>query len=247
MLPNPAILLEKLEITHPLIGLYEVPGIEGLGPMVEPEAGKNLCLFKFYRDWFEGKTLHLTREKSGCGGCTYWLFAKETRDRDDFVAFLADTEGLKDSKELMNRWLDHVKPYKPKHEHLLVGRLEDNEASAEYLKTVTFFATPDQLSALVIGAQYYCAPDDPLDPVIAPFGSGCMQMLSLFKDLDYPQAVIGSTDIAMRNALPPEIITFTVTVPMFRQLCQLDERSFLFKPFLRTLKKARGDKGIGRV
>jgi hypothetical protein len=35
------------------------------------------------------------------------------------------------------------------------------------------------------------------------------------------------------------ILAFTVTKPMFEQLCALDERSFLFKPFLKNLRKAR--------
>jgi hypothetical protein len=31
-----------------------------------------------------------------------------------------------------------------------------------------------------------------------------------------------------------------VTRPLFESLCQLDERSFLYKPFLARLKKVRG-------
>jgi hypothetical protein len=58
-------------------------------------------------------------------------------------------------------------------------------------------------------------------------------------DLSKPQAVIGATDIAMRQHLPPDILAFTVTLSMFEQLCSLDEKSFLCKPFLRNLQKAR--------
>ena len=47
-----------------------------------------------------------------------------------------------------------------------------------YLKSVTFYVNPDQWGLLVLGAQYHSAPDDPL-PVVAPFGSGCMQLVSL--------------------------------------------------------------------
>jgi len=57
---------------------------------------------------------------------------------------------------------------------------------------------------------------------------------------DIPQASIGATDIAMHQYLPPDILAFVVTKPMFRQLCSLDERSFLYKSFLQNLKKARG-------
>jgi hypothetical protein len=136
----------------------------------------------------------------------------------------------------MNQWLDHCQPYQPQHPHLFIGRLRPE--LYEYLKTVTFFANPDQLGALMLGAQYHAAPPDPT-PVIAPFGSGCMQLVSLFEELDVPQAMVGSMDIAMRQHLPPEIIAFTVTKPMFERLCALDERSFLYKPFWERLQKAR--------
>ena len=51
---------------------------------------------------------------------------------------------------------------------------------------------------------------------------------------------MGSTDIAMRHVLPADLLAFTVTQPMFEQLCALDEHSFLGKGFLKRLKKARG-------
>jgi hypothetical protein len=43
----------------------------------------------------------------------------------------------------------------------------------------------------------------------------------------------------MRQHIPADILTFVVTRTMFRQLCALDERSFLYKPFLQRLRKAR--------
>ncbi len=240
MLPVAENLIEKLELSIPLMGLYDAPDPTPFVPLVEPEPGRNTCIFDFYKNWVEGKTLHITRENSGCGGCAHWIFGKTTREREDFVKFLVDTEGLKDSRELMYRWLDHLKPYRPQHPHILIGPLRQDQD--EYLKSITFFVNPDQLSTLMTGAQYFHSPEDPLPPVIAPFGSGCMQLLPLLKDPDYPQALIGSTDIAMRRFIPPEILAFTVTVPMYKQLCRLDERSFLYKPFLNNLKKSRGAK-----
>lgn len=244
-LPNAGRLIEKLELTIPIIGVYDAPDPAPFEPLVEPNPGENTCLYKSYPHWREGKTLHVTRENSGCGGCAYWIFGKETRTRHDFLKFLVGTEGLKDSEELMDRWLNHLKPYKPEHPHLLIGPLRQD--NVEYLKTVTFLVNPDQLSALMVGAQYYHTPEDLIPPVIAPFGSGCMQLLALLRDLDYPQAVIGATDIAMRQHIPAEITAFTVTVPLYRQLCQLDEHSFLYKAFLSNLKKSRGEKGIAKV
>jgi len=68
-----------------------------------------------------------------------------------------------------------------------------------------------------------------------------MELVPLFEDLNIPQAVIGSTDIAMRHFLLPDILAFTVTKPMFIQLCDLDEKSFLYKQFWKNLRKARTD------
>ena len=137
----------------------------------------------------------------------------------------------------MNQWLDYRKPYQQEYPHILIGPLK--EGQDEYLKTVIFLVNPDQLSLLTLGANYNNAPGDP-PAVVAPFGSGCSQLLGLFGDLNRPQAIVGATDIAMRQYLPPDILAFTVTRPMFEQLCGLDERSFLYKPFWQNLRKARG-------
>lgn len=235
--PDPSDLLAAMHLEIPPIGLYDAPEPKPFEPLISPRPGTRSCMFAYYAQWLAGNTLHLTRENHGCGGAGHWLWDIESRSRQDFVRFLVDDEGLKASHELMGRWLDHSKPYQPHHPHLLIGPLRPDQYG--FLKTVTLFADPDQLSALILGAHYRRGPDDP-PPVIAPFGSGCMELAPLFADLDLPQAIIGATDIAMRQYLPPEVLAFTVTRPLFESLCQLDERSFLHKPFLARLHKARG-------
>ena len=93
----------------------------------------------------------------------------------------------------------------------------------------------------MIGAQLFSKPGDP-EPVLAPFGSGCMQLISLFKDLGVPQAIIGATDMAMRKYLPTYILGLTVTKPMFEQLCSLGQDSYLDKRFINELKKSRSER-----
>ena len=83
------------------------------------------------------------------------------------------------------------------------------------------------------------APADP-PPVVAKFGSGCGQLAGVFDDLSVPQAQIGATDIAMRDRLPAGLLACTVTKPLFEQLCAFGEGSYLTKPFLGRIKKARG-------
>ena len=80
------------------------------------------------------------------------------------------------------------------------------------------------------------------------FGSGCGQMAALLGDLgsEIPKAMVGATDIAMREHLPSDILAFTVNRPMFRQLCELDEGSFLYKRFWERLRRARAERRQGR-
>ncbi len=232
--PNPGRLKKRLDIKLPLIGFYDAPDPALFKPLIEPKSSD--CIFCYYKNWIKGETLHLTKDRYGCGGAGHSLWGIQTRPRKAFIEFLVDDEGLKASHALMEKWIDARQPYRAEHPHLFIGPLR--EEAWPYAKTVTFLVNPDHLSALAIGAQYHSAPEDP-PPVIAPFGSGCSQLIP-FKNLDIPQASIGSTDIAMRQHIPPDILTFVVTRPMFRQLCALDERSFLYKPFLQRLRLARG-------
>jgi hypothetical protein len=84
--------------------------------------------------------------------------------------------------------------------------------------------------------------------VTIAFGSGCGQIAALLGDLgtEIPKAMVGATDIAMREHLPPDILAFTVNRPMFRQLCELDEGSFLYKSFWERLRRARDEERRGR-
>jgi len=242
MKSDPRNLLRIAGVETPLIGFYDAPDPAPFEPVVQPAPRSRVCVFAFYERWLEGQTLHITRERCGCRGAAHWLFGVETRSRQSFVEFLVDDEGLKSSHGLMEEWLDHSSPYRQEHPHILIGPLVAGQVG--YLKTVTFFVNPDQLALLMLGAQYDSGPDDPL-PVIAPFGSGCMQLVTLFEDLSIAQACLGATDIAMRHHLPPDVLAFTVTRSMFERLCALDERSFLYKPFWARLREARGNQGPG--
>ena len=105
---------------------------------------------------------------------------------------------------------------------------------------MTFYVNPDRLSLLLHGAEYNNASIAD-HPVIAAFGSGCGQMAAILGDLenDVPKAALGATDLAMREHLPPDILAFTVNKAMYQQLCDLEESSFLYKPFWERLRKAR--------
>jgi hypothetical protein len=232
--PDASFLCGCAGISSPVLGLYDAPEPEAFEPLVRVSG--SACLFSAFPDWLDGRTLLLTRERAGCGGCGHWLFGIRSRSRKEYLDFLVGGEGLKADRELMGAWIDSLTPYRTEHGNILVGPLKAE--LYPYLKTVTFVVNPDQLSLLMLGAEYHSGPDDPAS-VIAPFGSGCMLLGPVFPDLNEPRAVIGSTDIAMRQYLPPETMLFTVTRPMFERLCTLDDHSFLGKPFWRNLRRSR--------
>ena len=236
MLPNPDYLLSCLDLDTPLIGFYDVADFS----MFEPIVTTNRCLFAAYDNWKNGESICLSKGNNSCRGGGYWIGNTEFTSRTQFANTLFEKEGFKSSPEIMEEWLVSQKPYEIKKNYVVISKLI-NELYSD-LQTVTFFVTIDQLSLLMIGADYHSgSPNNNL--VKHFFGSGCCQMAAVFNDCpaDKPQAFIGGTDIAMRQYLPQNIIAFTVNKPMYEQLCNLDENCFLNKPFLRRLKSVRSD------
>lgn len=234
MQPDPTHLLEIAGLKTPLIGFYDVPDPKPFEPFAKPEQ----CFFSCYENWLRGESVCITGNNASCRGGGYWVGGVEFTSRDNLAKFLTQKEGFKSSLELMKRWLDQQKPYTIEHQCVVIGPLRAEHY--DYLRTITFFVNPDQLSLLLLGTEHHNAAVN-VHPAITAFGSGCGQLAALFGDLDaeVPKAIIGATDIAMTEHLPPEILALTVNKPMYRQLCELDENSFLYKPFWQRLGKAR--------
>ena len=235
MQPDPKKLLEIAEIINPLIGFYDLPDPKPFEPFAKPKR----CIFSCYKNWIKGESICISEGNCSCRGGGYWVCGDEFTTRDNFAKVLNEREGFKSSQELMEQWLDNLKPYRIENGYVAIGPLRTEQY--DFLKTVTFFVNPDQLSLLLLGTEYNNASVN-INPAITAFGSGCGQLAALFGnfDPDIPKAVIGATDIAMREHLPPYILALTVNKPMYRQLCELDENSFLYKSFWKRLRKARG-------
>ncbi len=229
-------LMDKLKLEIPLIAVYDAPFNAPFDNIIEPLAYKRTCMFAYYHAWIRGQMLKLTSTNYGCRGCGYWMFGKETRDRQEFIDFLTEEEGLKCSKDVTNRWLEVTAPYKSQNKCIYIGTFRN--AMTEYLKSVTFFVNPDQLSALVIGANYF-NDGSVKNTVQVSFGSGCMQILPLVPQSKDPVALVGATDLAMRRYLPNNVLAFTVNASMFEKLCSLGNDSFLNKPFFKDLVEFR--------
>lgn len=238
--PDLTPILDRLAISEPVVGFYDAPDPAPFAPLVEPRGRE--CVFTSFKAWRQGKTLHITREKHGCGAGH--LLGVDVRPRQEMIDFLWGEEGLRATPDLMGEWLDSAPHYRPVHDHLLIGPLKPDQY--EYLRTATLYVNADQLSVLAVGATFYHRPGDP-EPLVSRFGSGCMQLTTLFDDLDTPQALIGSTDHAARGCLEPWMLAFTVTKTMLEQLSRwgADPRSSLHSRFMASLERARGG-SLGR-
>jgi len=152
--PDPTRLLGELDLRLPSTGLYDGPDPQAFAPLVAPRAGagRGACVFDYFRRWQHGETLHLAPGAFGCGGWGRAFFGIQTRPRDGFIDFLWKDEGLRASRALTATWVPEL---------------------AGYLKTVTFWANPDQLSVLQRGAYHHHRWGE-RDPVTVPFGSACM-------------------------------------------------------------------------
>lgn len=234
MTPDPTNLLTIAGIDTPLVGFYDVPDPTSFEPLATPRR----CFFSCYQNWLQGESICIAEGTATCRGGGYWIGGVEFATRSEFARNLNQREGFKASDELMERWLADNLPYQIEHGYVVIGPLRDEAYG--FLRTVTFWVNPDQLSLLLIGAEYHNASVQ-AHPVFTAFGSGCGQLAALFGGFDpqVPRAIIGATDIAMREHLPPDILALTVNKPMYEQLCQLDDESFLFKPFWKRLMKAR--------
>ena len=128
--------------------------------------------------------------------------------------------------------------------YVVVEPLKLAELEKQDIKSITFFVDPDQLSALVILANYE-EPDK--ENVTLPWGAGCQQIgIFAYRELEreHPRAVVGLTDISARQAVRPSlgnhVMSFTAPWPMFLKLEANVENSFLQRETWQLLRRARG-------
>jgi len=98
-------------------------------------------------------------------------------------------------------------------------------------QTIIFFANPDQLSALVVLANYGRENND---NVIIPYAAGC-QTIGIYPYSEAksvkPRAVIGLTDLSarvyIRKQLGDNLLTFAMPLALFLEMEQNVPGSFL--------------------
>jgi uncharacterized protein (DUF169 family) len=149
----------------------------------------------------------------------------------EFAEEFLHGEGYVKTPELVKQWLKEIPITEIKEKYVLFKPLSEIDPEMEKPETVVFLANPDQLSALVILANYA---REGLENVIIPWGAGC-QTIGMFAFREAksgkPRAVVGLTDISarkyVRTLLGSEYLSFAMPWELFVEMEGNVEGSFL--------------------
>lgn len=240
-------LRKALRLATPLIALYDAAPDDSFAPMVEAKG--NACCFAYYQRWLKGETLVVRRGADedfhsphhGCPGLQSHLGFNE-KYPPWMANFLTDGkngaplgEGLKASPNLAREYLDHIVYPQPSTDTVLMGPLRLDHWGE--VRTITFFADPDRLSALMTLATLWTSESETIQ---TPFSSGCGLLWEVFGHHKQDRAVIGCTDIAMRRYIPRDLLCLTVTPARFEQMADFPDDAFLMQSWWQELMAARG-------
>lgn len=143
------------------------------------------------------------------------------------ITEFAEGEGFKKSPELVDQWLENLPAVESEGSYVVIRPLSEWE-SEEKPRVVTMLADPDQLSALVVLANF-ARPG--IDNVRIPFCAGIALYPFDEARQPIPRAVVGLTDISarfyLRNILGRDILSFSMPWSLFAEMDGNVSESFL--------------------
>ncbi len=161
----------------------------------------------------------------------------------EFAQNFLHGEGYVKTPELVGQWLDELPLTEIPARYVLFKPLVEVDPEVERPETVVFLADPDQLSALVILANY---DREGMENVVIPWAAGCQTIgLLPYREAKSanPRAVVGLTDISARKYVRPlfgsEYLTFAMPWVLFRDMEGNVEGSFLEKHAWQSLLEAK--------
>jgi uncharacterized protein (DUF169 family) len=189
----------------------------------------------------KGRTACFDRKTYGCvgGGVglgfgnTYEGFPIEhllSNGKKDFVDGTRRTKKLEEGEhylktpELAQQFVECLPMRNVKETYVIFKPLE--QVTDEKVESIVFFVNPDQLSALVVLANFGRAK---IDNVIAPWAAACQSILFAYEEEEneLPRAIIGYFDLAARKHIDKNLLSFTIPYKMFVEMESNVEGSFL--------------------
>ena len=140
-------------------------------------------------------------------------------------------EGYVKTPELVKKFVENLPIMDIPARFVVFKPLKEVDLAREIPQVVIFFVNPDQLSALVVLANY---DRDDMENVVIPYGAGC-QTVGIFAyreaRSDRPRAVVGLTDLSARvsinRQLGKNLMTFALPFARFQEMEANVDGSFL--------------------
>lgn len=208
----------------PLAFEYRTEPPAGAAPL--PRAEGHRCFIAQLIGARRGRTLCFGPDSPSCRGLARYLGYREGMF-PGFEEFLSLGERYLSSPAHAAAYLASL-PVLPLPGKYLVVRRWDTLAADDAPHGVICFARPDVLSALFTLAAFVAPAGR--EPVIAPFGAGCMSTLySAYREQveGTGRAVLGMFDPSARKCVRSDELTVSFPYDTFRTLAERMEESFL--------------------
>lgn len=182
----------------------------GFGNRYQDFPGGEECFLRFLssgnKDWDKGRAVgEVLKEKAG----------------RDFASQFLEGEGYVKNPELTREWLDHLPITDVSPKSVLLTPLAEVKAD-EVPETVIFFVDADQLSALVVLANYG---REGRENVAIPWSAACQNIGIMPLEearSEHPRAIVGLTDLSarkyVRKLLGAQYLSFAMPWQLFVQM-----------------------------
>lgn len=196
------------------------------------------CVIAMLSAAAKGRTAVMDRKAVACQGGAIGLgLCKEYKIPGGIEYFLScgrgegypEGECYFKSPEIAKQFADSLPVEDIPYEYVIFKPLPLVDLEKETPTLVCMYANPDQLSALVVLANYFRTPPD---NVMIPMGAGCH---SIFiypyaeSKKEQPRAVVGMVDITARPMVDSNVLSFTVPWSMFLEMEENVPGSFFEK------------------
>lgn len=175
------------------------------------------CIFKVFNRILEGENIALDEKSINCMGGKFYTGMREAPPQ--IYDFVSGKEKYKITPECVRQSVEEMNIVPASSSFLNFMRL-DKASSFENAIGLIFLATPDVLSGLFAWANY---DQNDINAVESPWGSGCFQTISVLATENGKggkHCYIGTLDISARPYFPPEILSFSIPMSRFAEMCQ---------------------------
>lgn len=187
----------------------------------------------------KGRTAVFSRSTFGCigGGVGLGFGNMYPHFPGGFSHFLSvgrgegfpEGEAYKKTPDLAQRFADDLPITDISEQYVVFKPLANVDEEIEEPKVIVFYVNPDQLSALVVLANYGRPGNE---NVIIPFAAGCQTACLIpwhEENQEKPRAVVGMTDISARPVIDADLLSFSMPYSLFKEMEENAAGSFLDK------------------